>query len=252
MKKIKINNKEVYFNIYNPGGNITALVINDNYNSIIKKKINDYILKEYKYVEQVGFISNNKLEMAGGEFCINALRCAIYYLSTINKNLEINILDKKIEGSINSKYVSINFEINKNINEIIKNNIVNLDGISLIFLDDKDNKKLIKDINKAYEVISKKIKNINIDSKAIGIVLIDKNSIYPFIWVKEIDTLYFETACGSASIAYALLKYKNTNKTRFVVKQPSGYDVEIKINLENEIIKNIIFKGYVEEYKERR
>jgi diaminopimelate epimerase len=67
--------------------------------------------------------------------------------------------------------------------------------------------------------------------------------------VKNIDTLYFETACGSASIAYALLKYQETKKINYVVKQPSGYDFEIKIKEDKGRIEYIVFKGIVEEYK---
>lgn len=90
---------------------------------------------------------------------------------------------------------------------IIDNNIISFNGISLIFSDDKENEKLLKKINdrNIKNIIKKRIKKTNIVAKTIGIVLVDDNKIYPFIWVKDIDTLYFETACGSASIAYALL-----------------------------------------------
>ena len=247
--KMKIGINDIKFKIFNPGGNITALVINNNYSDKDKKLINNYILDKYKYVEQVGFLKDNTLEMAGGEFCINASRCAIYYLSTINKKLELNILDKKIKGTVKDNYVSINYTINRNINSIINNSLVNLEGISLIFLDKDENNKYLNMINDKdiTNIMKDKLKTYNIDSKAIGIVLTDSNKIYPFIWVKDIDTIYFETACGSASIAYSLLRYKETNITNYKIIQPSGYDVEVNINNDKNIIKNIIFKGFVEE-----
>lgn len=68
MKKLEINYK-----ILNPGGNKTAIVIGNKYSTKEKKQINDEILKENVDIEQVGFISKqgNRLDMAGGEFCIN-------------------------------------------------------------------------------------------------------------------------------------------------------------------------------------
>lgn len=45
-------------------------------------------MEKYVTVEQVGFLSNktNRLEMAGGEFCMNATRCAVYEYSKENKS----------------------------------------------------------------------------------------------------------------------------------------------------------------------
>lgn len=69
--------------------------IDDNYDKNFKRIINTYLLKKYSYIEQVGFIKNNCLEMADGEFCINGSRCTIYYLKSIGRKLELNILNKK-------------------------------------------------------------------------------------------------------------------------------------------------------------
>ena len=254
MKKIKIDSDDIIFNIYNPGGNITALVIDNNYSKKEKKKINDYLLESYSCVEQVGFIKDNNLEMAGGEFCINASRCAIYYLNSIDKKLELNILNKKIEGKVfKNNYVSIKYYINKEIDNVITDNcIVNFNGISLIFLNEEDNKKMLKKIydKNIKDIMKERIKKTNVDDKAIGIVLVDSNKIYPFIWVKEIDTLFFETACGSASIAYALLEFKRTKNKNHIIKQPSNYKFEIKIKIIKGKIEYILFKGIVKKYKE--
>lgn len=251
MKKEIIDNNYIYFNIYNPGGNITALVIDNDYDKILKMKINKFLLEKYNYVEQVGFIKNSYLEMAGGEFCINASRCAIYYLKSIGNKLELNILNKKIVGEVyNDNYVAIKYYIDNKIDSMINNNIINFSGISLIFLGEKENKRLLRKINdiNIKSVIKEKIKKMNIIDKAIGIVLIDNNIIYPFIWVKDIDTLYLETACGSASIAYALLNFNNTKITNYIVKQPSGYEYEIDIKYDNDRVEYVVFKGIVEEF----
>ena len=68
------------YKILNPGGNKTALVEGLDFSKEERVKVNNIILEDNKDVEQVGFIdrSKRKLEMAGGEFCMNATRCAIY------------------------------------------------------------------------------------------------------------------------------------------------------------------------------
>ena len=61
---------DISYKIYNPAGNITALVLGDEYNLNQKKLINNMIMKKEPKVEQVGFVSKKykRLTMAGGEF----------------------------------------------------------------------------------------------------------------------------------------------------------------------------------------
>ena len=73
---IRNNILDTNYKILNPGGNKTAIVIGNEYSKKEKKQINDKILMENLDVEQVGFIDTKeiKLEMAGGEFCINRFK----------------------------------------------------------------------------------------------------------------------------------------------------------------------------------
>ncbi len=121
----KLKDLDINYKILNPGGNKTAIVIGNQYNEKLKKEINDKILKENLDVEQVGFIDTkeNKLEMAGGEFCANAARCAVWeYLGGKPGKIELNIsgYKEKIKGGITKqKDVYVNIQINKNTTEII-------------------------------------------------------------------------------------------------------------------------------------
>ena len=87
--------KNYKYKIYIPSGNPTALVLNMERNLKKRKVINDKIIKKYNnFIEQVGFISNKRFEllMAGGEFCGNATRCAVYYYLKGNSgNLKIKV-----------------------------------------------------------------------------------------------------------------------------------------------------------------
>lgn len=140
--------KNFKYKILNPGGNKTALVIGNDYSNNEKKLINDAILKENKDVEQVGFISDKekKLEMAGGEFCVNATRCAIW--EYLNKNsgkisIEVSGFKETIEGGINKKgNVFAKIKINEKIADIIRMegefNYIEIDGILLIIIDENN------------------------------------------------------------------------------------------------------------------
>lgn len=107
---MKFNNLDLY--ILNPGGNITALVEWIPINRSARKTINDKIMKVFPKVEQVGFLDRSipRLEMAGGEFCGNATRCAAYLLlgGKLGK-ISLNVSgggDKKLTARIdNNKLV---------------------------------------------------------------------------------------------------------------------------------------------------
>ena len=96
--------KQIKYSIYRPAGNDTALVYGVEYIQEQKKKINNFIMKKHKNVEQVGFININEikeLQMAGGEFCENATRSAAYsYLN--GKQGKRN--NKNSSNSLGEKY----------------------------------------------------------------------------------------------------------------------------------------------------
>lgn len=74
LEKLKIS-------ILRPSGNDTALV-KGLFTIEERKEINNLIMQKYSNVEQVGFYDFDgkqiTLEMAGGEFCGNALRSTAY------------------------------------------------------------------------------------------------------------------------------------------------------------------------------
>ena len=80
---------KIRYKVYNPAGNITALVIGDKYNFEERKNINNKIMDSDSKIEQVGFLSKTekRLSMAGGEFCGNATRCAILYYCVKEKEI---------------------------------------------------------------------------------------------------------------------------------------------------------------------
>lgn len=234
------------YKIYNPAGNITALVIGDKYTLEERKVINDIIMEKEPEVEQVGFLSRTKrkLTMAGGEFCGNATRCAVLYYT--EKSIELEINEQRIKAGIERDSIWCEIPIEGYNIDILNEYIykVALKGITILTVKKFQKNKDLKE--KAKELIS----NYNIDDEAIGIMFIESKKenikIYPIVWVKKIDTLFFENACGSGTIAVtmieSLIKGKNS---RYRVLQPSGDFLETEITIKNNIITKAILKGNI-------
>ncbi len=257
---------EIKYNILNPGGNKTALIKGCEYTNNQKKLINKMIMDKYSQVEQVGFLSNiiNRLEMAGGEFCMNATRCAIYEYSKENKEkveLSVSGTNKKLIGrKLNDNKVEVKLDIGKNIEDLIetKNDFtcVKIDGILIAILDEEKSKKYIQKLRENEETTKNELKQLMIteiasEEKAIGIMLLEKESgkikINPIVWVKEIDTVFYETACGSGSLGIAIYNYLKNKDKKIELIQPSGYSINIELEGNKNYIKNAIISGIIEE-----
>jgi diaminopimelate epimerase len=73
-----MSTRNYFVTIISPGGNTTAVVEGIPASQLERRRLNDAIMKQYRDVEQVGFLDRRVpyLQMAGGEFCGNATRCA--------------------------------------------------------------------------------------------------------------------------------------------------------------------------------
>ena len=261
-----ISIKKIEYKILNPGGNKTALVKCTNFTDKQKYLINRLIMEKYLEVEQVGFLSNetNRLEMAGGEFCMNATRCAVYEYSEGNKdNIEISVsgTNKNLIGRVlNDNKVEIKLDISKNIDELIEVQsdftLVKMDGILIVIFDEEQSKKYIRKLKENEELAKKEMKefmtkNIQTTEKAIGIMLLekilDKIKVNPVVWVKDIDTVFYETACGSGSLGIAIYNYYNNKEEKLELIQPSGYSISIELDTKEQYIERAIISGVVEE-----
>ncbi len=232
----------------------------------VKKEINDLIMQKYPEVEQVGFLSNkeNRLEMAGGEFCMNATRCAIFeYSKRGQKDITLSVsgMNSLIKGKVtDDDKVEAEITMNKKLIEVLNVNddyvYIKLDGILIVVLDEEKSKKYIMDLKEDVEKAKEKIKQLMIkkiktDDKAIGMMFIerveDKLKINPVVWVKDIDTLFYETACGSGSLGTAIYNYFKTKEKSAEIIQPSGFSICIELNIEEDIIKTAKVRGVVKE-----
>ena len=248
------------YKIYTSSGNDTAIVYGLTYTNDEKKYINNYIINKHKNVEQVGFIDkeNRQLIMAGGEFCGNAVRCATYDILNGNAGaIKIKINNKlTLNAGIddnNNVWCEIPIDSKSLISKI--NNdmyIVDLGDITFLVLSQKYSKEYLADISNIKNISMSFINKYNLeDKKAVGIVYLqdieDKIKINPIVWVKSINTCFYETACGSGSIAVCIvLSYIKKESLTISLIQPSNKIIKASIVNNNNTFSYAKISGVVE------
>jgi hypothetical protein len=165
-------------------------------NKLIKQNLGD--------VEQVGFVTRKtflpSLEMMGNELCINAT-IALAKLLGGKGSLYTSGVGTKIrytnDKDITSISLSLSFVVNKN--------IILLPGIGFMYLTETiPTKKRLKELANRYNL------------PAFGAITFQNNVLQPYVYVKNTNSLFKESACGSGSIALNILKgVKN-------IVQPTG------------------------------
>lgn len=225
---------QINFTVLSPNGNITALVTTKVDKSLYKI-INDAIMSSNKDIEQVGFIEKKEdqifLEMAGGEFCVNASRCAAFYFN--NKESSSGIINVsgiplpvnyavKIEKT--SNFVSIELPVSKNAIEKVEDGVlVKLDGIThLVVYSDSFDEKMLSELDENAKKLFSKYNLYNLGASGITYFNRKSNQANFFVWVKAIKTYFRETACGSGTCAIGLSLFKYQNFNKLEVKQPSN------------------------------
>lgn len=250
--------EEIKYIKFTPGGNDTALVIDNNYSKTDKKIINDYILGFDKSIEQVGFIRNDiyQLDMAGGEFCGNATRSAtMYYLNGKQGKIKIKINDYLLDSGIDEEgncYTEIPLIKNKTqLIELDKNIYqVKLDGIVFILIENDLSKKLLKSKKNIKKYSMSLINKYKLTKyKASGVIYIEEDkciNIKPIVYVKDINTCFSETACGSGTAAVGILKSSLSKESlELEIIQPSGKIIKVKTEYDD-YVRRVEIKGKVE------
>jgi histidine racemase len=238
------------------GGNPTA--IRTIKNQLTRKNYEKFggqlMLETEKYgVEQAGFLlqkPNNEFhfEMSGGEFCGNAARSVALVISQITGKSENSFTMSGYPGLVQSKvtanhYVCCEFKglptVKQDIQiEELNASVVDLGGIVHVVIE--------SEFPKDYEIIHNKItKSLNLQNRdAVGVIWIKRNGdsvrMDPVVWVKSINTFFYETACGSGTIAVSA----TTGVKR--ITQPSGQDIFAMVEKDTVILESemkIVFEN---------
>lgn len=268
------------FTKVSPSGNMTILIWSEVTRKEHAKVAN--ILMDCTYhlgAEQVGYVETSKnskavahLQMMGGEFCGNATRSLAFMLverKFPNILIENNIakfyltvsgveepLEVEVECDNNKNPISakVQMPIYNNIDSVCQKDhidLVSLEGISHIIVD--NNKTPFNQENYKNDFIKFR-DSLNLqDKEAVGVMwktIAEDNSISmePVVWVKETDSYYYETSCGSGTVALALAIAKESNNVyqEFKIYQPSGKYILAIVERDDNKFLNAYIKGAVD------
>lgn len=247
--------------VANPAGNKTIFVLDrfekGEYINIANKLLENREIN----AQQVGFIipavdgEPGRMEMCGQEFCGNASRSYALYLAKLRNikgagsvKIRVSGIEEELEVEVDtsSDYTKISMPIPL---EIIPfplklcqdAQLVILNGILHLIVFDQP--ATLDFFNDSLASIREQY-----DAPAIGVMFFDRRLRFltPVVWVRDINSIYFEGSCASGSVATAAVLCRDFDDGvyTFTLPQPEGI-LEITIIKENETIKNTYLQGQV-------
>ncbi len=251
-----------------PGGNPTLLVPAAALPAGISRAAAAAALMDADHLgaEQVGFISQDaeppRLDMMGGEFCVNACRAAALLFARMEKLSVVEVRGtsrgpvpcawagqiaasgcaapllaeaRMPPGGPCSAAVALPLPPVAAIEEPEQGcALVRLPGIVHLLLDTATHplppppdgwRKAARDLRARHGLGTE---------EAVGVIWHepvkgeDARRIHPAVWVRDTDSLVMETACGSGSLALALLIRKTLDRDAVTVRQISGRDLQAR------------------------
>lgn len=199
--------------------------------------------QEHLGADQVGFYSPPtdklpaRLDMMGGEFCLNATRALAFLLAHMHyferegqvEKLSVSGLKEPALCSVlgDSAKTALDFAILPKADLLAPQTwLLRLPGIKhIVYLDQKppqDGEAFCRSQLQEYGLGRE---------DAVGFIWLDEQSreLTPLVWVRQTASLIRESACGSGSLACALLLHERLHLSKVSLKQPSGHNLDIEI-----------------------
>ena len=227
-----------YQTILAAGGNPTGIVrFSDSSRRAEYAGIANYFMSQNPQLEQFGFLEGtDSFYMSGGEFSGNGARAAawlIYKLtgnkfgiftnSGLTKPVNYSILSN---GDVQCDFYGLQLQSKEiTFKDGLGGKLVDLGGIIHFVFDPK-----IEFINEPgyYKAThSRIIKELDLEHRpAVGVIWQETDGkqirINPIVWVRDINSFFYETACGSGTLA--VLEASGLNNLSVI--QPSGKEIQ--------------------------
>ena len=248
--------------IADPAGNVTVIVT-----SPVEKSeyaaVSRRLLELIDGAEQVGFLAEPcfggdiRLEMMGGEFCGNALRCAgLYYgrehLNTVKGSVAVEIsgceavLDVAVDLDEGFAEAEMPLPMDTDIAMLWKTRIADaviFDGIvhCVSYQDHSD-------IKPAWLKESLRSLAIQYRTSAVGLIQVNKEKleVTPIVYVVSTDTMIYEGSCASGSEALAICLAEDEGDGTYVydLHEPGG-DLRATVVKEDRKITSVKIGGTI-------
>lgn len=214
---------DIEYIVADPAGNTTGLVLTD-IPADEHKTVARHLLEHSPHdLEQVGFVSecpdcDGRLDMMGGEFCGNASRSFGLFLAGSGLSRRKDLALIRVSGAEGLLEVRTDPDTGEarikmppvmgieavETDQYGRVPLVVMEGISHLILmvhpvEKQEGERLIHALAETHE------------ADALGIMYYDEadNFMTPLVWVRETDTLYWESSCGSGSVALAVYLKKD-------------------------------------------
>jgi len=232
-----------------------------------KKILNQKIISSFPdfHIEQCGFIlpasdsqsgAIARLEMMGGEFCGNATRSAIALLTngaSTSGLIEVSGTNQLLEWSSDSDNITVQMPLPKsNLVKVVADGVlVALDGITHLVIQSEVDPPTGDELTALADNLMQKYSLK--DELAAGISWYNTatNQASFRVYVKAVDTLFDETACGSGtcSIGIAIAHSHGVDTAQMDIIQPSGESIMFSYKSGKAYITGSVSKLYDGEMK---
>lgn len=227
-----------------PSGNTTAIVF-DRIGDQDSRTLNQRIMRAWKSsnpdqpeIEQCCVITKPqcpdaiaRVAMLGGEFCGNATRSALWLLAGGRRRtglVEASGVDRPLIFSVRDKEVMLEMPLPRDgelVRAVPEGLLVQLDGIAQLVVTEPQTQTP----RELLTALLQQNKYNLATQPAVGISYYDANSCKAIfcVWVKAVDTVFDETACGSGTCAIGVAQaWQTGNSTILDVTQPSGKTIQ--------------------------
>lgn len=175
-----------------------------------------------KRVEQVGFISrkNRELEMMGGELSINDTIGFASLLGGRGK-LKTSGVETLVEFNNDGNMTTVKLRLPYQTFPERPGTVVLFEGIGYLCTD----KLTVPGESIVRNYWSKYNKEFGVP--AFGLAMFQGDNLSPYVYVPKVDSLVLETACGSGSVALAIVEYQKNGKGLNYITQPTLERIEV-------------------------
>ncbi|MDD3067085.1 MAG: hypothetical protein PHO48_04630 [Candidatus Gracilibacteria bacterium] len=222
-------------------------------------------MARHNNVEQVGFINTNpgeaELIMAGGEFCGNAARSTAWRIlngNTGELKIKVSGVSRSLRAGVTPDgmaWAEMPIDTDPNMIQELEKGMhqVSMDGITHLVVfaapptqDSEAIKKIARSLLEEKGLTSE---------TAAGVMYVEfdqekeKYKLEPIVFVRDVNTLYYESACGSGTTALGLVlaKKQGTAINEVAILQPSGQDIFVSVEYDGKKFGFASIKGAVQE-----
>lgn len=258
---------QVQYSVVRPGGNDTGLVVGIERDPNKRKVINDQVMAQHANVEQVGFVDldheNPELMMAGGEFCGNATRSTAWQVLAGKPGeilIKVSGVESKLRAGVDEEgnaWAQMPIYADPSRITFLDDGraVVAMEGITHVVMDDIYPEASPEQLK---QIAHKLLKELGLAESvaASGVMFLAPSEsgvrMRPVVLVRDIDTLFYETACGSGTTAIGLLEaLKKGGSVDLAVIQPTGMPINIKVSFDGTEFQQAIISGPIEVLNEK-